>query len=129
MQYELPVEEGKFKQLKETLNNTRSYCLFRLADGQHADTVFLLAHGTDTGLISINKQLVTAEQLLKSLIAKGIFKNKGIKMLYTICCHGGLQASVTIDGITVSSIHDSIEEIRCQAYSLMDDGYVLSIDV
>jgi hypothetical protein len=125
--YELPIELNKFKELNEVMKGNKTYCLFKLANDLYKDTLFVFAHGTDTGLIEINGIQITNKQLLTSLLTNTVIKERNIKTIYTICCHGGIQQPITIDDVTIKSMHDSVDTIRAHAFATVDEEYFLNV--
>lgn len=127
MLMDLPISERKYLQVKEVEDKKRDHVYFQLIDGKCDDCLFIFCHGNIDGNIIINKHVFTMENVLDAFLTKPEFKQKGFKHIIMICCHGGLNKPITKQGITIKSIHDSVEKIYCRGNCTLDDEYFLSI--
>lgn len=126
MNYEMLIEENKYKEVEEFCKGERTYVTFRQAGGKDSEVLFLLVHGIETGEMAFGGYALTSEQVLTTLIKQGI-KDRGIKHVYTLSCYGGLQPTVYQDGICMSSLHECEDVIHVGIGTLMDDLYCLSV--
>lgn len=78
------------------------------------DTIFMIAHGSENGLIQLGNTYYTPEAVLRGLIQDGIVDRR-ITKVYTVCCHGGSQSTVTIDWCTMESYHTSLDDVFIEA--------------
>lgn len=126
MYYEFPLKEKAYHACLQA-EQTRDAVVFRPSDNKEPDTMFLLAHGSKDGRVELKGHLYSLEDALKALLLKGI-KDYGITTVYTICCHGGIQESATVDGVTIQSMHTSTDVIYTKARCTMDDEYILCVE-
>ena len=90
----------------------KDYVLFK--NGEEA---FLLAHGSEEGMIQLKNKLYTPQQVVQALAP--LAKKQGINKIYSLCCFGGVQPTVEYDGVTLQSFHPSRKEV--EVLPLMDD--------
>jgi hypothetical protein len=133
MQYEkdlnqasLPIDEYTKDNIIKFNNEEIDSVVFKVLDNAFNKAMFILVHGTEDGLMCINNTYVTATQLLESFIRMGLTKEE-IDNIYTISCYGGLQESTTINGITISSVHDDKTEIYYRLKSTKEDKYWMTL--
>lgn len=124
--YELPISKKVYDGIIKFEKKEIPSVMYKIDDEDYVDTVFLLAHGTSSGLIEINENVqLTSEQLLKSIYKNCIDRN--IKNVVTICCHGGKQTSHEIEGVKISSFHNSEDIIQTKAEMLIDGDCIHTI--
>jgi hypothetical protein len=122
----LPINELTKEKIIKFNNEELDSVAFQVLDDSLNKALFILAHGTDDGLICMNNTYVTATQLLESFIRMGLTKEE-INTIYTISCYGGLQESCTIDGITIHSVHDEKTEVYYRLKATTDDKYWMTL--
>ena len=91
-----------------SINNTiqkTDYVLFK-----NGEDAFLLAHGSEEGNIQIKNKIYSPQQVIKSLAP--FAKEQGINTIYSRCCYGGVQPTVTSDGVTLKSFHPSRKKVH-----------------
>ena len=119
----LSISENKLEKLYNWCNSLRvalisqkeqdkDYVLFK--NGEEA---FLLAHGSEEGMIQLKNKLYTPQQVVQALAP--LAKKQGINKIYSLCCFGGVQPTVEYDGVTLQSFHPSRKEV--EVLPLMDD--------
>jgi hypothetical protein len=125
--YEIPVSERVYEKLRRALHGD-GFCLFRLEDEQMQHCLFVLAHGSEEGLIDVRGHLCTPEAFLRHAVESLDVKAKGIDTIYTISCYGGLQKNASYEGVTIQSCHAHLGEIHCRVMALLD-GFVLEVSL
>ena len=98
-----------------SINNTiqkTDYVLFK-----NGEDSFLLAHGSEDGMIQLKNKLYTPAQVVQALAP--LAQKQGIKQIYSLCCYGGIQPPVEYDGVTLKSFHPSRKKV--QICPLMDN--------
>ena len=98
-----------------SINNTiqkTDYVLFK-----NGEDSFLLAHGSEDGRIQLKNQLYTPQQVVQALAP--LAQKQQIKTIYSLCCFGGVQPTVTAEGVTLKSFHPSRKEV--EVLPLMDN--------
>ena len=119
----LSISENKLEKLYNWCDSLRvalisqkeqdkDYVLFK--NGEEA---FLLAHGSEEGMIQLKNKLYTPQQVVQALAP--LAKKQGINKIYSLCCFGGVQPTVEYDGVTLQSFHPSRKEV--EVLPLMDD--------
>lgn len=117
------VVENKLEQLYNWCDSLRialiskkeqdkDYVLFR-----NGEDAFLLAHGSEEGMIQLKNKLYTPAQVVQALAP--LAQKQGINKIYSLCCFGGLQPTVEYDGVTLKSFHPSRKEV--EVLPLMDN--------
>ena len=96
-------------------NNTDVFVSFRdFTYGK--DTAIIICHGTQKGTIILGTHKehkeYTSKELLQLLLP--ILQKDKIKTLYIVCCYGGLLPEITIDGVTIKSIHNDNTPVTLQ---------------
>jgi uncharacterized protein YqhQ len=125
-QVNLQINEATKDNVIKFNNEEVDSVVFKILSENFNKAMFILVHGNKDGLISINNTLITATQLLESFIRMGLTSDE-IDNIYTISCYGGLQESTTINGITISSVHDGDTEVYYRLKSTKDDTYWLTL--
>ena len=90
----------------------KDYVLFK-----NGEKAFLLAHGSEEGMIQLKNKLYTPAQVVQALAP--LAKKQGINFVYSLCCFGGIQSPVEYDGVTLKSFHPSRKEV--EVLPLMDN--------
>ena len=119
----LSISENKLEKLYNWCDSLRvalisqkeqdkDYVLFK--NGEEA---FLLAHGSEEGMIQLKNKLYTPQQVVQALAP--LAKKQGINKIYSLCCFGGVQPTVEYDGTTLQSFHPSKKKV--EVLPLMDD--------
>ena len=81
----------------------KDYKYLILKSFNNPSILFLFSHGNKEGKILTSNGWKTSREVLSELIQ--YYPNmKDIKIVYTICCYGGLQPTETINGITIKSL-------------------------
>ena len=117
------VVENKLEQLYHWCDSLRialisnkaqnkDYVLFR-----NGEDAFLLAHGSEEGMIQLKNKLYTPAQVVQALAP--LAQKQGINKIYSLCCFGGLQPTVEYDGVILQSFHPSRKEV--EVLPLMDN--------
>lgn len=128
MRYELPVPINKYNECRGVEEGTQSFALFRCVDD--SSILFIYAHGSKDGRVSLGGELYTLEEVLQMLLDRKLIHERGIKKVQTISCHGGLQAPATIDGVTISSSHQCTEEIHTHTFMTIDeDECIMELEI
>lgn len=128
MIYEIPISKEKYAEMQSKEWDKDMTVLFRSTMEDMVDILFVFCHGNKDGLMNIKGHLLTPEKVLAGLInGPANIKQKGITSVYTICCYGGLQLQSQIDGITISSLHSSKEQIYAKAQQLVDGDCFLEV--
>ena len=122
----LPVDEITKDNIIKFNNEETDSVAFKILSDDFNKAMFLLVHGADDGTMCINNIHITSRELLESFIRKGLTKEE-IDHIYTVSCYGGLQEECTIDGITISSIHDEKEEIYYRLKATTEDTYWMTL--
>ena len=77
------------------------------------DVAFIICHGTSHGTIVLGTHKeykeYTSKELLQCLLPT--LQDDNIKTLYIICCYGGLLPEVTINGVTIKSVHNDLTPV------------------
>lgn len=72
------------------------------------DSAIIICHGTSKGNVILGTHKkhkeYTSKELLQLLLPT--LQGDNIKTLYIVCCYGGLLPEVTINGVTIKSIHN-----------------------
>ena len=90
----------------------KDYVLFR-----NGEDAFLLAHGSEEGMIQLKNKLYTPAQVVQALAP--LAQKQGINKIYSLCCFGGLQPTIEYDGVILQSFHPSRKEV--EVLPLMDN--------
>ena len=117
------VVENKLEQLYHWCDSLRialisnkaqnkDYVLFR-----NGEDAFLLAHGSEEGMIQLKNKLYTPAQVVQALAP--LAQKQGINKIYSLCCFGGLQPTVEYDGVILQPFHPSRKEL--EVLPLMDN--------
>jgi hypothetical protein len=92
---------------------------FGSPEDEEKDTIFIICHGTPEGYIKLFDKAYYPESVLRGLIQDGFFKGSNIKHVLTLSCYGGNQIPATVDGITIESLHTSVEKVYIQGFTKM----------
>lgn len=118
----LPVEERVYRQVIQFMEDDVNFVPFKITKEEYNKTLFILIHGADDGDVLMGNVHISTKELLEGLIAKGLTSDE-IDVIYTISCYGGMQETVTINGITISSCHDYKEPIYVSVRASIDEQF------
>lgn len=121
--YELPVSEAAYNKVRTALHGN-GFAMFKVIGIDNA--VFALAHGNKDGLIDVKGHTMCPSLFLKEAVQQLKLVDKGIDIVYTLSCYGGLQKQSTFMGVEIKSCHPSIQEIQVRAMPLLE-GYVVEV--
>ena len=123
----LDKESGKM--YKDLLKKRNKQTILGFTN-KNKDAMFIVAHGSKDGKISVGKgNRLTIEQLGKYLQKFDLIPND-VKNIYTIDCFGGLQKPVKLkNGVTIQSSHTSDKTILSTSLNFKEQKMISLLQI